>query len=449
MYSTLHAAANAIRKRQTTPLQLVEQCLAAVDRWERRVRAWVFIDREGAIAEAKRLGQELEKGTYRGPLHGIPIGIKDIFDVFDWPTAAGSKLWARSVARQDAVVVERLRRAGAIFLGKTVTTCFASFDPPVTRNPWNFERTPGGSSSGSAAALACGMCLGALGSQTGGSITRPASYCGVAGLKPSHGVVPCDGVVPLAPSMDHPGPMARCVHDLAILFQAIAGWPKLGECAVYDDQGNLRLPVSKTALGRAYGLFTDHADGAVRSMMDATARKLGGKGVMLSDMNLPTSFAEVLPRHRIVMAVEGAAFHEARLRKHPEDYGPKISGLLEEGLSCPAPEYARCKEHQAKLKEEMSACFSSVDALLTPATTGTAPDASTTGDPAFNSPWSYTGLPTVSFPVCLSQDGLPLAIQLVGARYQEDHLLAVAAWCEKAIGLEPLAPPDPENENPG
>jgi aspartyl-tRNA(Asn)/glutamyl-tRNA(Gln) amidotransferase subunit A len=405
-----------------------------------------LVDRDGAREQAKRLGEELEKGTYRGPLHGIPIGIKDIFDVFDWPTGAGSKLWAQSIARQDAVVVERLRQAGAILLGKTVTTCFASFDPPVTRNPWNLERTPGGSSSGSAAALACGMCLGALGSQTGGSITRPASYCGVAGLKPSYGIVPTEGVVPLAASMDHPGPMARCVHDLAILFQVIAGRPKLGECAIYRND-ELWQPTYKTCLGRLHGLF-DRAEEPVRSMMDSTDGKLKDKGVMVVDINLPAAFADVLRRHRIVMAVEGAAFHEARLRKHPEDYGPKITGLLEEGLACPAPEYARCKEHQAKLSKEMSACFNSacfgtVDILLTPATTGPAPDASTTGDPAFNSPWSYTGLPTVSFPVAMSPDGLPLAIQLVGARYQEAHLLAVAAWCEEALAVKLLTPPEP------
>ncbi len=158
----------------------------------------------------RRLDEELAHGHDRGPLHGIPLGIKDIYDVFDWPTAAGSKRWEHSIARQDSDVVGRLRTSGAVFLGKTVTTQYASFDPPVTCNPWNFQRTPGGSSSGSAAALATGMCLGALGSQTGGSITRPASYCGVAGCKPTYGRVPLDGIVPLAFSMDHPGPMAHC-----------------------------------------------------------------------------------------------------------------------------------------------------------------------------------------------------------------------------------------------
>src|SRR5215831_1923734 len=219
---TIHEAAEAIKGRRVTPVDLVEQCLAAIERWEPLVQAWVFVDRDYALAEAKRLTAELEKNHYRGPLHGIPIGVKDIYDVFDWPTGCGSKLWANSVARQDAPIVASLREAGAIFLGKTVTTLFASFDPPKTKNPWNLKHTPGGSSSGSAAAVATGMCLAALGSQTGGSITRPAAYCGIAGCKPTYGALPLDGILPLAPTMDHPGPLAGCVPDLAVVLQAIA-----------------------------------------------------------------------------------------------------------------------------------------------------------------------------------------------------------------------------------
>src|SRR5205085_712817 len=162
----------------------------------------------------KRLTDELKKGQNRGPLHGIPIGVKDIIDVFDLPTGCGSKLWANSIARQDATVVKRLRQVGAVILGKTVTTAYAFLDPPVTRNPWNLNRTPGGSSSGSAAAVACGMCLGALASQTGGSTTRPASFCGVCSMKPTHAFLPLEGILPLAPTLDHVGIMARCVCDL-------------------------------------------------------------------------------------------------------------------------------------------------------------------------------------------------------------------------------------------
>ena len=257
MFATLHAAADAIRERRATPLDILDQCLTQIDRWESRISAWVFIDQEGARAEATRMTEEIKQGKYRGPLHGIPVGIKDIFDVFDWPTAAGSKLWAQSMARKDAPVVERLRQAGAVFLGKTVTTLFASFDPAVTRNPWNLERTPGGSSSGSAAALATGMCLGALGSQTGGSITRPASYCGVCGLKPTFGLVSGEGVVPLSPSMDHPGPMARCVRDLALLLQVIAGGSGSGEPGIPDFHAMLNRSASCPRLGRVRGLFEE------------------------------------------------------------------------------------------------------------------------------------------------------------------------------------------------
>src|SRR5262245_54731433 len=223
MPTTIHAAAEDIRRGRLSPIDLLERCLQQIDRYEPRVRAWVFVDRDGARAEARRLTDEMKRAQVRGPLHGIPLAIKDIFDVFDWPTAAGSKLWANAVARQDSTVVRKLRQPGAGFLGKTVTTQYASFDPPVTRNPWETSRTPGGSSSGSAAALACGMCPGALGSQTGGSITRPASYCGVTGIKPTYGRVSCSGVIPLAASMDHPGAMATCVRDLAILLHVIAG----------------------------------------------------------------------------------------------------------------------------------------------------------------------------------------------------------------------------------
>jgi Asp-tRNA(Asn)/Glu-tRNA(Gln) amidotransferase A subunit family amidase len=220
---TIESAAAAIRRGDLTPVDLLEQCLARIDRLEERVRAWVLVDRDRARADAVRLTDELKRGTDRGPLHGIPIGVKDLFDVFDWPTAAGSKRWAQSYARQDCPAVARLRQAGAVLMGKTVTVAYAAFDPPVTKNPWDANRTPGGSSSGSAAAVACGMCLGALGTQTGGSITRPASYCGVYGLKPTYGSISLEGVVPLAPSFDHGGVIAKCVRDLALLFQPFAG----------------------------------------------------------------------------------------------------------------------------------------------------------------------------------------------------------------------------------
>jgi aspartyl-tRNA(Asn)/glutamyl-tRNA(Gln) amidotransferase subunit A len=445
MLPTIHAAADDIRQGRLTPLDLLDACLANIHRYEARVRAWVSIDRDTAIADAERLTEERRRGRWRGPLHGIPLGIKDIIDVFDRPTAAGSALWANSIARRDATVVQRLRQAGAVLLGKTVTTQYASFDPPPTRNPWHPERTPGGSSSGSAAALACGMCLGTLGSQTGGSITRPAAYCGVAGCKPTYGRVSVHGIVPLAASMDHPGPMARSVHDLAILLRTIAGPdaydPLCSNRSVPDYAALLERPLQPPCLGLVRGLFQDMLEPEGQEFMDEIESVLRRAGATLKEVALPAAFAEVLPRHRTVMAVEAAAYHEPRLRCHPEDYGPNITRLLEEGLACPAPEYARTKEHQRQLTREMLGCFKDVEVLLTPATRGPAPAAATTGDPAFNSPWSYTGLPTVSLPAGWTAEGLPLSIQLVGPPWKEAAVLAAAAWCEQILGVEAREPP--------
>ncbi len=440
MLPLIHVAAERIRHGRLSLLELLDTCLDRIERLEPRLRAWVFVDREGARAEAKRLAAELERGHWRGPLHGIPIGIKDIIDVFDWPTAAGSRLWAQSIARRDATVVERLRQAGAVLLGKTVTTAYASFDPPPTHNPWNPARTPGGSSSGSAAAVATGMCLGALGSQTGGSITRPASYCGAAGCKPTWGRVSVAGVVPLAPSMDHVGPLAGCVRDLAILLQTIAGAdPRDPDCSgrsVPDLEARLTGALPPPRLGRLHGLFESLADPLMNELMERVTEGFRAQGARVVDVALPAGFGEVLARHQTVMAVEAAAFHGPRLERHPEDYPPRIRGLVEEGLACPAPEYARCKEQQRRLREAMAGCFDGVDALLTPATTGPAPAAEKTGNPAFNSPWSFTGLPTVSVPAGWSPAGLPLAIQLVGRPWEEAEVLAVAVWCEEAVKWE-------------
>jgi len=432
---TIHAAAKEIKEGRLSPVDLLESCLRRIDRCEEKIRAWVLVDRERARTEAAALAAELRAGHWRGPLHGIPIGIKDIIDVFDWPTAAGSKLWQNSVARQDATVVQRLRAAGAVFVGKTVTTAYASFDPPPTRNPWRLDRTPGGSSSGSAAAVACGMCLAALGSQTGGSICRPAAFCGVVGLKPSYGLVSCDGTLPLAHSMDHPGPMTRCVADAAILLQALANPPA--------SDFTSRLALTKPPrLGWLKGFFVERAEPVMRAHIEETCSNLLKKGASFEEKGLPASFADVETRHRIVMAVEAASYHEYRFRRHPEDYGPNIAKLLNLGLACAAPEYARTKEHQARLSQAMDCCCEGVDALVMPATVGPAPDAATTGDPMFNSPWSYTGLPSICIPTGRSADGLPLALQLVNRRGKDAELLAVTAWCEAALAAdigEPLS----------
>ena len=307
MINTIHEAAEAIKGRRVSPVDLVEQCLEAIERWEHHVHAWVFVDRAYARDEAKRLTEELAKGRYRGPMHGIPIGVKDIYDVHDWPTACGSKLWQNSIARQDAPIVASLREAGAIFLGKTVTTQYASFDPPVTKNPWNIAHTPGGSSSGSAAAVSTGMCLGALGSQTGGSITRPAAYCGIAGFKPTYGLLPLEGIMPLAQSMDHPGPMAQNVTDLALMLRAMMGaMPSIRRRITWRTAA---VASSRPIFGRLRQLFDEKADQPTRDMMDEMATlQRRRRGV---EETRSAGFDDIIQHHRNDQAVGGSISRSA------------------------------------------------------------------------------------------------------------------------------------------
>jgi aspartyl-tRNA(Asn)/glutamyl-tRNA(Gln) amidotransferase subunit A len=416
----------------------VQRCLKAIDEREAEVRAWVIVDREGAARQAAELDRELAAGRCRGPLHGMPIGIKDIIDVAGFPTAAGSPLWADHIASDDATLVQRLRSAGGVILGKTVTTQFASFDPPATRNPWNADRTPGGSSSGSAAAVAAGMCIAAIGSQTGGSITRPASFCGVVGCKPTFGRVSVHGVAPFAPSMDHPGPITRCVYDLAALLEVIGGPddcdPRCSTLPMPVLTAGLAGTTSRAPrIGRLRGLFDDRAEAGMRSAIDRVATQLAAGGAVVVEVPLPPRFDRVLDSHRTIMACEAAATHHHLFPRHADQYLPRIRGLLEEGHAAPAPRYVLAREHQAQLARDILTCFADADVLLTPATLGPAPDTATTGDPAFNSPWSFTGLPTVSLPVSLDGDGLPLAMQLIGRPFQEGNLFQAAAWCEAVI----------------
>lgn len=435
---TIVGASNSIASGEVSSERLVERCLTRIDEREADVRAWVSVDRDGAIDAARALDAERKTGRNRGPLHGIPVGIKDIIDVAGFPTAAGSALLAETAVDEDAEVVRRLRAAGAVILGKTVTTQFACYDPPVTRNPWDLDRTPGGSSSGSAAAVADGMCFAAIGSQTGGSITRPASFCGIAGCKPSFGRVSRRGVVPIAEHLDHVGPLCRTVSDLAIVLDAIAGYDPLDPYSIQSSAPIVGLhradPVADPPrLGRLQGFFEEHASGESNAAIDSFVVHCETHGAWVENVELPAAFADVTGFHRVVMAVEGAAFHQERFARFPDDYLPGIRTLIEEGLATSVTEYVRARGHQTRLQREMLRLFADVDVLVCPATVAAAPDLSTTGDPVLNSPWSDTGLPTVSFPVSLNTAGLPLAVQLAGRPFGESGLFAAGTWCEGTL----------------
>lgn len=437
----LEASADLQHGRQTAS-ELLEQCLSRIQKFEPRVHAWVMVDELAARETANHLDAELKQGKYRGPLHGIPLGIKDIVDVAGWPTKANSPLRELHRAERDAPLVARLREAGAIILGKTVTTQFASFDPAATRNPWNLERTPGGSSSGSAAAVALGMCLGAIGSQTGGSITRPASFCGVAGCKPTLGRVSCTGLVPFSYHLDHPGPIARTVADLAIMLGSIAHYdpsdPVSVDVAPLDSYAG---PANKPPrLGLLGSYFLEEASAGIRKATEQALAQLRAQGALVEPVALPASFADVHRCHRLIMAVDAADYHRATFPSRRDQYGPNISTVLDEGLAATAIDYAAALAAQLRFRREMAPLVVGFDALVTPATATAAPGLETTGDPKFNSPWSYSGLPTVSVPCGLTDEQLPASLQFIGRPFEESSLFATADWCEQALNFSAVPP---------
>jgi aspartyl-tRNA(Asn)/glutamyl-tRNA(Gln) amidotransferase subunit A len=436
---TIESLAGQLRAGTLRAVDLLEQCLARIDRHEEQLHAWVRVDREQARADARRLDEELQRGHDRGPLHGMPVGIKDIIDVRGWPTLAGSSLRAGHLATEDAPLVSRLRERGAVLIGKTVTTEFAGFDPAPTRNPWNLAHTPGGSSSGSAAAVAMRMCVAAIGSQTGGSITRPASFCGVYGCKPTHELVSIGGVVPISLRLDHPGPIARSVRDLALLLQAIAEpeQPGADQLAAMLPSGELPRP---PRLAVVESFFMDEADADVRTATRQAIAALQRTGAAIERVPLPPEFEGVHQRHRTIMAADTAGQHRANFQRQPEKFGRQMIAIIEEGLRIDPAEYAEAARQQHLLAEAVGRICNSCDALLTPATVTAAPSMATTGDPRFNSPWSYAGVPTVSLPCSLSPDGLPCSIQLIAESSADARLLRVADWCERRLAFE-LEPP--------
>ncbi|HEY82425.1 MAG TPA: amidase [Dehalococcoidia bacterium] len=441
---TIAEAAAAMGEGKLSPSQLVSSCLERIDALEDKIQAWALVDRDGALETAQRLDQELRRGERRGPLHGIPVGIKDIFYTAGLRTEAGSPLWSGFVPSYDATVVVRLKEAGAIILGKTHTTEFAYLDPAPTRNPWHPEHTPGGSSSGSGAGVAAGMCLAALGSQTMGSVLRPAAYNGVVGFKPQQGRISTYGVVPLSPTLDHVGILARTVADAALIFQAIAGhdprdYRSLAE-PVPDCLSNLERQEAPR-LGLVRQFFYEHADAEMRAHIDSVAEHLSRAGARVEEVTLPPSFMSIMDNARVILAVEAAAYHEEKFGKHREQYRPGIGKLIEDGLAISATEYARALETRLEQIAGALPLLEQVDALLTPGAPGAAPKGlASTGSPVMQAPWTIMGVPAVSLPTGLSQDGLPLAIQLAGPPLAEDRLLAVARWCERALEVR-LRPP--------
>jgi amidase len=372
------------------------------------------------------------------------VGIKDIIAVAGMVTGNGSPEFAHELPVKDATSVARLKEAGAVVLGKTATTQFASGDPAPTRNPWNLGHTPGGSSSGSAAGVATGMMALALGTQTGGSVLRPAAYCGIVGLKPTHGRISTAGVTPLAWSLDHVGIFARSVSDTALALEVLAGYDEadpVSETAPTMDYVGATERGRPPRLGIPRWLYEDTAGAEVSGHLQAVASAFARAGAAVEDVSAPSSAGKLQDAHALIMRAEAAAYHRERFASHPEGYRPFIHAIVEEGLRVPGFEYARALRIQKEFRRDLTRSLAGLDALLMPVAPTTAPEGlESTGDPRLSVPGSLAGLPSIALPSALSPEGLPLSIQLIGAAFAEDRLLATASWCEAALAFHDAPP---------
>ena len=452
---TIDTARQAIAAGTLKPSALVAECLRRIDRWDKSIQAWVMVDRPGALAEAERQDQLAPAKLANLPLAGIPLGVKDIVDVAGMPTRAGSTLTPETPVGKDATVVARLRAAGAIILGKTVTTEFASIDPAATRNPWHLEHTPGGSSSGSAAAVALGMCLGAVGSQVAGSVIRPAAFCGVYGVKPTMGRIDRTGTLVSTPSLDHIGALAGSVAGLELLWRVMADPPRAAKSAakpasekpaehhhahwhlpghhkVQEDPG---FPQRPPRLGIVRSMLAE-ASPEVLLVVEMTLGWLESHGVELNVATLPVELDEIQAMHRTIMTVEMARYHGEQYAKNRNHYGRLLGGLIEEGLSVESARYEAARNHQTAFQEELAGAMRGVDAWVMPATKTTAPARlDTTGDPRANIPWSYAGVPAITLPAGVAKDNMPVGLQLASPAGTDDFLLSIAGWCQERIAF--------------
>jgi Asp-tRNA(Asn)/Glu-tRNA(Gln) amidotransferase A subunit family amidase len=425
-------AARLIRDGVISSEQFVEACLARVNEIDAQIQAWSFLDAEHALAQARAADRWRLEGRPTGPLHGVPVGVKDIFDTADMPTENGTILDAGRTPSRDASVVSMLRGAGAIIMGKTVTTECAFLSPGKTRNPHNPEHTPGGSSSGSAAAIAAAMVPLALGSQTNGSTIRPAAFCGVIGFKPTHGLIPRSGVFALSRTLDHVGLFARTIEDIALLLEETAGYDERDP----DTRPRPRTPFVQVATGEppvepmlAF-VKTPYWDRVDEESKEAFAELLENLGERVEEIELFPSAAQAWDWHRTIMEAEMAANLEREWVKGRDQLSALLREQLERGRQARAIDYQQAISRIRPLRESFVELFEQrYDAILTPAAPGCAPKGlNSTGDPTFCTLWTLCGMPAVSLPLLQNEEGLPLGVQLVAARHGDARLLRTARW---------------------
>jgi Asp-tRNA(Asn)/Glu-tRNA(Gln) amidotransferase A subunit family amidase len=425
---SLTEAAAHIREGRITSVELVRDCLARVEEVEPSVHAWAYLDREHVMRQAQAADLRRMQGKALGPLHGVPVGIKDIFDTNDMPTEFGSPIWAGRTPRLDAYAVARLRADGAIIMGKTDTTEYAYFHPGKARNPHNPERTPGGSSSGSAAAVAAFMVPGAIGTQTNGSVIRPAAFCGVVGFKPTHGLIPRSGVLQMSRSCDQIGVFARSVEDAALLAESLVGF----DDEDLDTRPVGRPPFASMAVGepplppRFAFVKSPVWDQADATTHEALAELVAALGDAVNEVELASGFERAVDHHRVVMEVEMAHNLHRDYEKFRDRMSDKLRQIIERGREHKASAYLAAIAGREPLHEGLDELFNEYDAILTPAAPGEAPTAESTGNPIFSTIWTYLGTPALTLPLLQSESGLPIGVQLVAKRGHDARLLRTA-----------------------
>ena len=424
-------AARAIRDGAISAEQLLQACLARVREADEKVQAWAFLDEQHALAQARARDADRSDGRATGPLHGIPVAIKDIFDTCDMPTEDGTVLHAGRTPAHDATAVALLREAGAVIMGKTVTTECATYSPGKTRNPHNPEHTPGGSSSGSAAAVAAGMAPLALGSQTNGSVIRPAAFCGVSGFKPTHGLISRYGVMKLSRTLDHVGLFARSLDDVALLAEVLVRW----DAADPDTRQRAAIPFRDIAaqqppLEPLFAFVKPPVwDRAVPETREAFAELAETLKERMFEVELPHMTAPALDWHRTIMESEMAANLDREFEQGRDKLSASLREQLARGREIRVLDYQRALARIPLLNEGFDEIFERCDAFVTPAAAGTAPKGlDSTGDPSFCSIWTLCGMPALNLPLMQGENGLPLGLQLVGARGSDARLLRTARW---------------------
>lgn len=425
-------AARLIRDGVVSSEQLVAACLAQIRAVDDNIHAWAFLDPEYALTQARALDQYRLEGKPIGPLHGIPVAIKDIFDTADMPTEYGSVLYSGRTPSRDATAVSLLRAAGAVIMGKTVTTEFAFFSPGRTRNPHNFEHTPGGSSSGSAAAVAVGMVPLALGTQTAGSVIRPAAFCGVIGFKPTHGLISRHGVLRLSRTLDHIGMFARTVDDIALLAETLVGFDEHDP----DTRPRAKIPISETAreeppLAPMFAFVkTPHWARVDAESQEGFAELAEELGAQCEEVELFPSASAAWDWHRAILGAEIVVNLQREWEHGRDKLSEALRSQIERGQEVRAADYLRAVNSIEPVVDSFTELFEQrYDVILTPAAPGAAPiGLASTGDPTFCLLWTLLGMPALTLPLMQSASGLPIGVQLIGPRGGDARLLRTAQW---------------------